>query len=178
MRRKDLWIAPSMEGFLLLVVSVIAWVVGEPLIFASLGPTAFEQVETPRRPSARPYNIIVGHVIAVLCAFFAVWVLGAWGTPSVSMHRIPLLRVWAITLGAVLTVLFTLLARATQPAALATMLLIATGMMPTWEDGVAIVAGVLLITALGEPLRRWRIRMDKGPQMETGEILPPSQPEI
>ena len=62
-------------------------------------------------------------------------------------------------LAAVLTTLGTLLLRAGQPAAIATSLLVALGSMQTEHDAVAIVAGVLLITAIGEPLRRLRMKL-------------------
>jgi HPP family len=121
-------------------------------------PTAFEIVETPKRPNVHPYNIIIGNLIAILAAFAALWFTGAWGTPSVSAHGVPLDRVWATTVAAMLTVVGTLLARATQPAALSTTLLIALGIMKTVRDGVLIMLAALLITAIGEPLRRWRVK--------------------
>jgi len=113
-----------------------------PLVFASLGPTACEIVETSKRPSGRPYNIIVGNLIAVLAGFAALSITGAWGAPKVSAHGVPLDRVWAATIAALLTVLCALLARATQPAALATTLLIALGIMQIVRDGVIIVLSV------------------------------------
>jgi CBS-domain-containing membrane protein len=158
MARRDLFLAPLLEAALIVILAVVGWVSGTPLVFASLGPTAYEIVETSDRPSARPYNIIVGNLIAVLAAFAALWMTGAWGAPRVSAHGVPLDRVWAATIAALLTVLCTLLARATQPAALSTTLLIALGIMQTARDGVIIMLAVLLITAIGEPLRRWRVK--------------------
>jgi hypothetical protein len=62
----------------------------------------------------------------------------------------------ATVLSAALTVLGTLLARATQPAALSTTLLISLGTMQRWTDAAVIMAAVLLMTLVGEPLRHWR----------------------
>lgn len=156
LRWRDLLLAPVCEAALVLVAALAGWLVHKPLIFASLGPTAFEQIETPRRPSARPYNIIAGHLIAILAGFAALWLTGAWKAPVVSANGFPLVRVGAAVLSALLTVFLTLLARATQPAALATNLLISLGLMQTGEDAAVIVAGVLLMAVVGEPLRRWR----------------------
>ena len=161
MRRRDLIIAPLCESALILIAGLAAWIAHQPLFFASLGPTAFELVETPERPSARPYNIIVGHLIGVLCGFAALALTHAWSTPAVSTSSISLQRVWAAAIAALLTVFFALLARAQQPAALSTTLLIATGSMQRLEDGPVIMAAILLITIVGEPLRRWRMRMEK-----------------
>jgi tryptophan-rich sensory protein len=158
MSRKDLWAAPLGEGFLILVVAVIGWVSHYPFLFASLGPTAYEQVETPSRPSAHPYNVIVGHVIAVAAGFAAVALMRAWNVGPVSAHGVPLPRVWAAVLACVFTVFITQLARASQPAALSTTLLVSLGLMQTWVEGGIIIAAVLLITCVGEPIRRMRLR--------------------
>ncbi len=157
-KRNDLFIAPLCEGGLILLAGLAAWTLHKPLLFASLGPTAFELTEMPERASARPYNILVGHLIGVLSGFAALALTGAWHTPSVSTSQISLQRVGAAVLAALLTVFGTLLARATQPAALSTTLMIATGAMQHLEDGPIIMASILLITAAGEPLRRWRRR--------------------
>jgi ABC-type Fe3+-siderophore transport system permease subunit len=143
---------------LILVVSLAAWLSRQPLIFASLGPTAFEQIETPKRPSARPYNVIVGHLIAVIAGFAALYLTHAWSAPIVSAGHVTLSRVEATALSAALTVLGTLLARSQQPAAISTTLLVSLGIMQRWQDAVVIMVAVLLMTAAGEPLRRWRAR--------------------
>jgi len=158
MARREVFLAPILEAALIVILAVVGWLSRTPFVFASLGPTAFEIVETPKRPSARPYNVIVGNLIAVLAAFAALWLTGSWAAPSVSAHGIPLDRVWAATVAAMLTVFGTLLVRATQPAALSTTLLIALGIMQTVRDGIIIMLAVLLITAIGEPLRRWRAK--------------------
>ena len=158
MVRKDVFLAPLLEAALIVILALAGWLSRTPLVFASLGPIAFEIVETPKRPSARPYNIIAGNLIAVLAAFAALWLTRAWTAPSVSAHGVPLDRAWAATVAAMLTVFGTLLLRATQPAALSTTMLIALGIMQTARDGIIIMLAVLLITAIGEPLRRWRAK--------------------
>jgi hypothetical protein len=67
--RGDLLWATLGEGGLVLAVAAIGLATNQPLIFASLGPTAYELVEQPRLPSARPYNIIVGHLIGLGAGF-------------------------------------------------------------------------------------------------------------
>lgn len=158
MQRRELLIAPACEGALVLAVALVAWLAREPLIFASLGPTAYELIETPRRPSARPYNVIVGHLIAVLAAYIALYVTRGWWAPAASLGDLRMTRVLCATVAALLTVLGTLLLRANQPAALSTTLVIALGVMQRKRDALFIMAGVLLMTAIGEPLRRWRAR--------------------
>ena len=158
MARKDYIVAPALEAALILFVALIGWVSHQPFVFASLGPTAFEIIETPERPTARPYNIIVGNLIAILMAYAALAVTHAWSSPSVSAAGVPLPRVWAAVMACFLTVLFTLVCDATQPAAISTALLISLGVMQTLPECLIILSSVVLITAIGEPVRRWRMR--------------------
>ncbi len=157
-QKRDAVIAPLCEAALLLVAGLAALVTHQPLFFASLGPTAYELTEMPERKSARPYNVIVGHLIAVLSGFAALWITRAWYVPVVSANHISMQRLWAAVLATLLTVLFTILLKATQPAALSTTLIVASGTMQRPVDAPIIMAGVLLVTALGEPVRHWRMR--------------------
>lgn len=156
--QRDAVIAPLCEAGLLLIAGIAALVVHQPLFFASLGPTAYELTEMPTSPSARPYNILIGNLLAVISGFLALWMTHAWSSPAVSTNHISLDRLWAAVVATLLTVLFTILFKATQPAALSTTLMVATGTMQRPIDGPVIMAGILLVTAFGEPVRRWRVR--------------------
>jgi hypothetical protein len=158
-RYADLFWVTLGEGGLVLVMAAVAWATKQPLIFASLGPTAYELLEQPQLRSARAYNIIVGHLIGLGAGFAAVYLVSAWAAPNVIASGIVTTqRIWALAIAAALTTLVTLILKAGQPAALATTLLVALGSMQTRRDAVAIVAGVLLIAAIGEPVRRFRLR--------------------
>ena len=152
----DLVIAPLCEAGLLLLAGGAAMLIHKPLFFASLGPTAYELAETPERKSAQPYSVIFGHLIEVVSGFAALYLTGAWRVPAVNTYDITWVRVWAAILAALLTVLGTTLFRATQPAALSTTLMIATGSMQRLQDAPVIMAAIILLTIAGEPLRRWR----------------------
>lgn len=157
--RDDLLWAVFGEAGLLLVPAALGWAVHEPLIFASLGPTAYELVEQPQIRSAKPYNIIVGHLIALGSAYLSLYVLNAWSSPSVmSAGIVSTKRLGAAVIAASLTTLITLILRASQPAALATTLLISLGAMQTLRDAATIVAGVLIVVLIGEPIRRFRLK--------------------
>ncbi len=67
---KNLLYASLGEGALILLMGAIALAVRRPLIFASLGPTAYELVEKPLAPSSRTYNIIVGHMVGLSAGLF------------------------------------------------------------------------------------------------------------
>lgn len=157
-RRIDLVIAPVCEAGLILLAGAVAWGVHKPLLFASLGPTAYELVETPERQSAKPYSVLVGHLAGIVAAFTAIAITSAWSAPSPSQSGVPLVRVATAVIAAGLTVLFTLLVKATQPAALSTTLLLALGVLRGWVAIPEIMGSVLLLTMAGEPLRKWRER--------------------
>ena len=143
------------EGGLILVVCAIGWLAHMPLIFSSLGPTAYELVEKPNTPSARTYNIVVGHFFALAAGYFALWVMGAWDAPKVaSAGFVASPRLWAAVLSVVVTTGGTLLLKASQPAALSTTLLISLGSMQRGRDAVTIMLAVIILVAVGEPLRR------------------------
>lgn len=154
----DVFWATLGEGGLILVLAAIGWATRQPLIFASLGPTAYELVEQPQLRSARAYNIVVGHLIGLGSGFLAVYLLHAWLAPNVILSGVVSAdRLWAVVIATTLTTFLTLILRAGQPAALATTLLVSLGAMQTRRDAIAIVAGVLIITAIGEPVRRFRL---------------------
>ena len=155
---EDLILAPVLEAALLVAAGLLAWAVHRPLLFASLGPTIFELVEQPHRQSAKPYNILLGHLIGVLAGFGALALTGAWHMQAVTgtSHVTPA-RVWAAGLAALLTVFVTTLLRATQPAAISTSLGVALGAMQQFHDGLVIMLSIALMVALGEPVRRWRL---------------------
>jgi hypothetical protein len=155
----DLFWATLGEGGLVLAVAAIGWATNQPLVFASLGPTAYELMEQPQLPSARAYNIVVGHLCGLSAGFLAVFLLNAWAAPNVMATGVVSSgRVWAAAISAAITTLACLVLDAGQPAALATTLLVALGAMQTRRDAAAIVVGVLLIAAIGEPVRRFRLK--------------------
>jgi len=156
MTTKERVLATLGEGGLILAVGAAGWAIHMPLIFTSLGPTAYELVEKPNAPSARVYNVIVGHSIALGAGFLSLWLLDAWNSPKVAMAGfISSPRLWASVVAVVITTAMTLALKASQPAALSTTLLVSLGSMQRGRDAVAIMIGVLLLAVLGEPIKRY-----------------------
>jgi CBS domain-containing membrane protein len=149
------------EAGLLFGAGAAAILLHRPLFFASLGPTAYELTETPERQSARPYNVIVGHLIGVLSGFLALAITGAWKAPPVSTSSITWVRLLAAAVATLLTTSVTLLVKSGQPAALATTVIVTTGSMQSPQDGLDIMLAIVLLTCMGEPLRRWRLNNRK-----------------
>jgi CBS-domain-containing membrane protein len=130
--RADLVWAILGEGGLVLALAAIGWATKQPLIFASLGPTAYELTEQPQMPSARPYNIIVGHLIGLGAGFLAIYLLNAWAAPNVlATGIVSPQRVWAHGhIGCAHRLCIPPSKKARQPAALATTLLVSLGGRP------------------------------------------------
>lgn len=157
--KSDVVWAPLLEGALILTAGLLGLVIRQPLIFTSLGPTVYEQVETPERRSATPYSILVGHMVALGAGFVSLFILHALHTAKVAASgHLNWPRIWASVLAAMLTVLVTLLLKASQPAALSTTLLVTLGSYDTAWKAMAIMVGVVTVTVLGQPLRRIRKR--------------------
>ena len=158
-RIPDLVWGPFWEALLILVAGLTALWSGHPWLFSSLGPTAYELTEKPELRSARAYNILVGHAVGIACGFAAVAATHAWYVPTTNANAFPTVaRVCAATIAVFATVLINLLLKSGQPAALATTLLISLGNMQTAASALWLFIGVLIITILGEPIRRVRLR--------------------
>lgn len=154
MKAKVLSLTPIGEGGLILIVGAIGWAAHMPLLFTSLGPTAYELVEKPTSPSAKTYNILVGHFVALGAGYLALWAFSAWNAPKVSSAGfVASPRLWAAILAVVITTFATLALKASQPAALATTLLVSLGRMQKAHDAIAIAIGVIILAILGIPIR-------------------------
>ena len=86
-------------GLLTIALSgVIAWLVEEPLVFPSLGATAFLFFETPMAEVASPRNTIIGHGVGAAIAFGWLLVFGLTDAPSALESGFTLERAAAVAL--------------------------------------------------------------------------------
>ncbi|HJT76473.1 MAG TPA: HPP family protein, partial [Gemmataceae bacterium] len=85
-----------LNGFVTIaLLSALAMVSGSPLVFPSLGPTAFLFFFAPTAPSASPRNALFGHAIGLLCGYASLWVVGLQYAPSAMTEGVNLARVLA-----------------------------------------------------------------------------------
>ncbi len=153
-----LW-GPLAASALIVLIGALGVLANQPLLFPSLGPTAFLQVEDPEFRAARLYNTIVGHLVGICAGLAAVFIFHVDHDPSPMTTGILLpARLWASTLAVALTIALGLLLRASHPPACATTLLFALGGFKPIPRVVGIVLlGVVLIGFIGEGLRRFRL---------------------
>jgi hypothetical protein len=149
---------PIVAAGLLLGVGALGLLVGKPWLLPSLGPTAVLLAISPAHPTARPWNIFVGHLGGLLAGFAAVFVLGAQGAPVVLTDgQLVPARVLAAAIAVALTVVLGDILRAPHPPAAATALLVALGSIATLDKALWLVAGAAIITILGEAVRLVRL---------------------
>ena len=140
-----------------------AWVVKEPLIFPSLGATAFLIFETPMAEIGSPRNTILGHGVGVLAGAFALAITGLLSAPSVYVSGVTPARVFAIALAVALTGGLLRVMRSAHPPAGATTIIVASGLLAKPMQMLDVIVGVLLLTGagwgvnhlLGVPEPRW-----------------------
>ncbi|HET9180985.1 MAG TPA: HPP family protein [Candidatus Angelobacter sp.] len=159
-RRIELAFVPLAEGALVLALGGIGIGLKLPLLFASLGPTAYEQIEKPETKSARPYNILVGHYVGLVSGFVGLFAFHAFHDPvSASAGYLTASRIFASVLACFLTAFSNLLLQASQPAAFSTALIVTLGSYESPRDALTIVLAVFFLTVLGEPLRRKSLQL-------------------
>jgi CBS domain-containing membrane protein len=157
-------IVTAIGSFLALAVSgTIAWVVSEPLVFPSLGATAFLCFETPLAEVASPRNTIVGHLTAIAAAAVSLAAFGLLDAPSAFVEGITPARVGAVALSVGLTGGVLRLLRSAHPPAGATTIIVSSGLLAEPEQMLAVAVGVVLLTlscwllnrAIGVPAPAW-----------------------
>lgn len=146
--------APVAAGFLILITGIIVQVLGYPLLFPSLGPTAYIVATSPKAREASFYNTLAGHFIGLGAGFLAVFLAGATKAPVVLVtHHMTFERTFASVLALALTLLGNILLKAKHPPAGATTMLVSLGAFSTWKDAFVVATGVIIIAVVGEGVR-------------------------
>ena len=136
------------------ISGVAAWAFDEPLLFPSLGATAFLFFETPMAEVASPRNAMIGHTVAVLAALLAIAMFGLVDAPSAYDAGVVPERIGAVALAVALTGGLLRLLRAAHPPAGATTIIVSSGLLDETGQMVAVIAGVAIMTAAGVLLNR------------------------
>ncbi|HUA06714.1 MAG TPA: HPP family protein [Solirubrobacteraceae bacterium] len=131
-----------------------AYIVKQPLVFPSLGATAFLIFETPMAEVGTPRNTIIGHSVGVLAGVLSLAIFGLLDAPSVYVSGVTLGRVGAIALAVALTGGVLRLLRSAHPPAGATTIIVASGLLAKPRQILDILVGVLLLTIAGWCLNR------------------------
>jgi CBS domain-containing membrane protein len=141
-----------------------AWIAGEPLLFPSLGATAFLMFETPMAEVGTPRNTIIGHAVGVAAGAVSLAIFGLWNAPSLYESGMTPARIGAVALSVALTGGVLRVLRSAHPPAGATTIIVASGLLASVGQMADVLVGVALVTLagwllnrlLGVPAPRWR----------------------
>jgi CBS domain-containing membrane protein len=150
----------------LAVSGLAAYLFKEPLLFPSLGPTAFLFFEYPLGAGASPRNTLIGHLVAVLAGALSLAIFGLLDHPSILQEGVTLARIGAATLSMALTGAVLLLLKSSHPPAGASVLIVSLGLLQTPLEMIMLMSGVLLLTvvawlinrAAGVPVPVWAVK--------------------
>jgi hypothetical protein len=150
--------APGVCAALIIVVGAIGFWLHQPWLFAGLGPSILIVASNPGHETTRFRSIVVGHLVAIGCAYLALLLLNATSAPSLlAAATMSMPRVWASAGALAMLVLVQPQLRAYHPPAAATALLVTSGAYRmTGKTPLALMAGVLVIAIASELLLRAR----------------------
>ena len=131
-----------------------AYIVKQPLVFPSLGATAFLIFETPMAEVGTPRNTMLGHTVGVAAGVASLALFGLLDAPSVYVSGVTLGRVGAIALAVALTGGILRVLRSAHPPAGATTIIVASGLLAKPRQILDMLIGVLLLTIAGWCLNR------------------------
>ena len=128
------------------LLALVAYITHSPLIFPSLGPTAFLLYYQPTAIASCPRNTLIGHFIGAAVGWICLAGFGLLDAPSAMIAGVTWARVGAAALSLGGTSALMVLLRAAHPPAGATTLIVSLGMMPhLWQIPV-LMGAVLLLT--------------------------------
>jgi CBS domain-containing membrane protein len=133
---------------------LLAWILEEPLVFPSLGATAFLFFETPMAEVASVRNTIIGHAVGAGVAFAWLNVFGLVGEPSAITEGFTAERVACVALSLGFTGGILRLLRAAHPPAGATTVIVSIGLLTTWDELLILMCGVVLLSVAAWGLNR------------------------
>jgi CBS-domain-containing membrane protein len=146
-------------GIQFIVLSLITWLVSKPLLFPSLGPSAYLLAagEGKDEAASSPYHVIGGHLIAVIAGllsyhtFASDLLITAVVSTSTPATSVAILRLGASSIVAMMLTTFGMLITDTNhPAACATTLIVSLGLLSALSDGVYIMLAVVLLVGVHE----------------------------
>lgn len=155
----------AINGLISIGLTASAAVVTQtPLLFPSLGPTAFLLFFSPLAPAASPRNACWGHLIGAGAGYLALALFGLLDTPFVAGAPLTSARIGAAALSLGLTSGAMIWLKVPHPPAGATTLIVALGILrEPWQLAVLMLAVALLVLQgfainrlAGVPYPRWR----------------------
>lgn len=127
---------------------------GAPLVFPSLGPTAFMLFYQPTSPAACPRNAILGHLVGIVAGYAALVAFGLQHAAPALSGGVTLGWVGSASASLALTAGAMIWLRVPHPPAGATTLIVSLGILPQPRQLVALFAAILLLVLQGLVINR------------------------
>lgn len=140
------------NGFIAVgLLAGLAMVTHTPLVFPSVGPTAFLLYFMPMAPTASPRNALCGHAIGIGCGYAALWLMGLESSGSAILEEIHWPRVLAAALSLAATGALMILFRVVHPPAGATTLIVSLGFItaPAHLCAIEVAVALMVLLAFG-----------------------------
>lgn len=133
------------------LLALLAMVTRTPLVFPSLGPSAYLFFVAPRSPAASPRNALLGHALGLLCGYAALRLTGLEAAPSAMLEGVTGARVVAAAVSLAATGALMVLLGVTHPPAGATTLIVSLGLItsPLHLLMIEAAVGLLVVFAIG-----------------------------
>ena len=138
----------------LAITGAVGLLVKQPWLFPSLGPTVMLFFESPKQPSSRPLNTIVGHFVGIAAGVTCFTVFGLSGHRSAPIGGLTVSYVIAGAVAVGITTAVLSLLKLPHPPAGASTLIVALGILHTPVQLLSMVGAVVLITTAGWAFNR------------------------
>ena len=131
------------------VLALMAHMAHSPLVFPSLGPTAFLLFYHPLAPQASPRNAVFGHLIGALAGWICLLVFGLADVPGAGLGIITWPRLGAAALSIGVTIGLMEFWNVPHAPAGATTMIVSLGLMSEWWQLGILMAAVVALVMLG-----------------------------
>lgn len=134
------------------VMSLAAYLSKTPMVFASLGPTAFLCFYSPRSRSASPRNALMSHFIACVVGYASLRIFGI--EEAIAYDRMHWQYIFTAAFSLGLTSALMLLLGCPHPPACSTTLIVALGLLHGVDHLSFLMLAVAMLTGLAFLLNR------------------------
>ena len=123
----------------IVILGAAAMLADWPLLFPSLGPTAFVMFFRPSTPEASPRNVLFAHTLGVVCGWFALFVTGLTDAAPAALEGFTGMRVLAAGLSLAFIASLMVLLNCVHAPGASTTLIVALGLMSSPSQFLVIV---------------------------------------
>ena len=136
------------------VMAGAAWMTHSPLIFASLGPSAFLFYYAPRSFSAAPRSALMGHFIGALAGYASLWIFFGDGRHVINHATMDWRFIFTAAFALGITSALMVFLDSPHPPAGSTTLLFALGFFNKSEQIASLMLAVVMLTLISVLLNR------------------------